>query len=201
MSDLKIVYISWSKAIRMCYRLAELILDYDVDFDSIVTISRGGLIPGRIVSDVLNIDTFYTIRARHWSSYGKLFEKPVINVYEQLDVRGKNVLVIDEVVDTGLTMNSVVNLLNNLGAKLVKTGVLHYKLTSIHKPDFYVEEVKEWVWIFYPWSLSETLYGLLVKTGDLSSESIDRLIEKIGVEKNYIDHDHLIKSINRYRVR
>lgn len=199
LNNLRVIYIPWSRAIRMCYKLAELVLESGLEFDALVTISRGGLIPGRVVSDVLNIDEFYTIRAKLWGVYGKLYDKPMVKIYEQIDVLNKRVLVIDEVVDSGLTMINIVNILNQYGAKLVKTGVLHYKLTSIHKPDYYVEEIKEWVWIFYPWSLSETLYGLMIKSSDLSIDSMNNLIEKLGVESNYIEYKYLVKSIEKYR--
>lgn len=197
---MEVVYIPWSKAIRMCYKLAEVIIDSGEDFDTIVTISRGGLIPARIVSDILGIDELYTIRSKFWGVGGRVAAEPVIKVYEGMEVRGRKVLVVDEVVDTGATMTKVVRLLKDLGASSIKTAVLHYKTTSSYIPDYYVEKVEKWVWIFYPWSLSETLYEL-AKGADGGKYLIDKALELMhafGVETELIDLDHLSKSLKLY---
>jgi hypoxanthine phosphoribosyltransferase len=44
-------YIPWSRAIEYCYRLATILLDAGVNPNAIVAVSRGGLVPARIVSD------------------------------------------------------------------------------------------------------------------------------------------------------
>jgi len=204
---MNIIYIPWVKAIRMCYRLAEIVIDSGESFDAIVTISRGGLIPARIVSDVLGIEEFYTIRAKFWGTGGKLYEEPLIDIHEVLKVKNKKVLVIDEVVDTGATMTKVVRLLNDLGATEVKTAVLHYKVTSSHIPNFYVEKVEKWAWILYPWTIAEALYSLSKQSNGLSKENVIRnaleLAKKLGIDKEseLISTDYLIKSLRLYMRR
>jgi len=56
------------------------------------------------------------------------------------------------------------------------------------------------VWIFYPWSLSETLYEL-AKDADGGKYLIDKALELMhmfGVETELIDLDHLSKSLKLY---
>ncbi len=197
---MEVIYLPWSKALRMCYKLAEMVIDSGAEFDVIVTISRGGLVPARIISDVLGIDELYTIRSKFWGIGGRIAPEPIVKMYEGVDVKGKKTLVVDEVVDTGATMSKVVRLLKDLGASEIKTAVLHYKTTSSLVPDYYVEKVEKWVWIFYPWSLSETLYELARSRygdGHLIDEAL-KLMHKLKVDTGLIDAEHLGKSLRLY---
>jgi len=197
---MEVIYIPWSKALRMCYKLAEMIMDSGEVFDVIVTISRGGLVPARIVSDVLGIDDLYAVSSRFWGIGGRVAPEPVIKACEDLDVQGRKALVVDEVVDTGSTMTKVVRLLENLGAVGIRTAALHYKTTSSLVPDYYVEKVEKWIWIFYPWSISETLYELSRSrsgNGYIIDEAL-KLAQELNVDSDVIDRAHLIKSLKLY---
>jgi len=197
---MEVIYIPWSKALRMCYKLAEMIMDSGEVFDVLVTISRGGLVPARIVSDVLGIDDLYAVSSKFWGIGGRVAPEPVIKACEGLNVQGRKALVVDEVVDTGSTMTKVVKLLHDLGAASIKTATLHYKTTSSLIPDYYVEKVEKWVWIFYPWSISETLYELSRSRcgdGHVINEAL-KLAQELSVDSNVIDREHLIKSLKLY---
>lgn len=199
--SLKIIYVPWSKALEYCYRLAAMILDAGIDVDVIVAISRGGLIPARIVSDILGVDEFITIRSKLWSTGVQIRKEPEISVHEKLEVKGFKTLVVDEVVDTGKTMDRTVKLLSDLGARSVKTAVLHYKSTSIFKPDYYVEKLYEPAWIYYPWSLVETLYGLVkTESGELVENSMN-LLRKINATELYLDPVRIGEAVKQYAKR
>ncbi len=195
---MRVKYVPWGEALKLCYSLAGKILDSGASFDAIVTISRGGLVPARIVSDVLGIEEMYVIRSRFWGIAGKVFDEPQVSIHEPLDVSGKDVLVVDEVVDTGLTMGKVMEIIKGMGARNVKSAVLHYKLTSSLRPDYYVEVVKEWVWIFYPWSFSETLYSLAKREGGDVLESALRIASRIGAEVSMLGAETLKLSLMEY---
>ncbi|MEM0247077.1 MAG: phosphoribosyltransferase [Desulfurococcaceae archaeon] len=195
---MKILYIPWSKALEHCYKLAIMVLDSNLEIDTIVAISRGGLIPARIMSDVLGIDELVVLRSKLWGTGVRVREEPEVSIHEKVSFRDRKVLVIDEVVDTGATMTKVVRLVRSLGASDVKTAVLHYKATSSFAPDFYVEKLEEWVWIFYPWSLGETLYALAkMRSGDLSGNTME-LLKELGIVELYLDPLRVIESVKRY---
>ncbi len=139
---LEVIYIPWSKAIELCYRPASMLLDAGEDPDVIVAVSRGGLIPARIVSDVLGVDELVVLRSKFWGVGGRMYSEPRIERHERLDPTGKSVLVVDEVTDTGATLSKVTRLVRDLGAVAVKTAVLHYKATSSFTPDYYVEKLE-----------------------------------------------------------
>jgi hypoxanthine phosphoribosyltransferase len=195
---LEVIYIPWSRAIELCYRLASMLLDAGEDPDVIVAVSRGGLIPARIVSDVLGVDELVVLRSKFWGVGGRMYSEPRIERHERLDLTGKSVLVVDEVTDTGATLSKVTRLVRDLGATVVKTAVLHYKATSSFIPDYYVEKLERWAWIFYPWSFSETLYGLArLRGGDIVVEAFN-ILKELGASELYLDPLKIKSSLERY---
>lgn len=198
---MEIRYVSWSRAIALCYRLASLALDSGVDFDAVVAVSRGGLVPARIASDVLAVDELITLRSRLWGTGGMTRSRPEITAHEPINVKGKRVLIVDEVVDTGATMKAVRGLVEDMGASEVMTGVIHYKSTSSFRPDLYAERVKGWAWIFYPWSFSETLYGLASREGGDVVERAFRLLSEVDAGEIYVDPLRIRASLERYARR
>lgn len=195
---MEIIYVPWSRAIEYCYKLATKILDDGFRPDMVIAISRGGLVPARIVSDVLGVDQLYVVKSRLWGIGGKLFDQPRVEGAQAIEVRGKDVLVIDEVVDTGATMSKVVDIIKWNGARAVKTGVLHYKSTSSFVPDYFVEKIERWAWIFYPWSFSETLYALARKEGGDVLQNAFRILKRINATELYIDPLSIARSLERY---
>lgn len=99
------------------------------------------------------------------------------------DVKGKSILVIDEVCDSGLTLAKVSEVLEGLGASEVTTGVLHYKPEKSENgfvPDFHVAETAQWV--VYPWepyeflgarALEEEIHGI-IWLPDLTADPSER---------------------------
>jgi hypoxanthine phosphoribosyltransferase len=197
-SDIEVMYLPWSKAIEHCYKLASILLDAGENPDTIIAISRGGLVPARVVSDILGVDDLVVLRSRFWGMGGKVLKEPEVRVHEKLDLGGKQVLVVDEVVDTGATMSKIVRIIKSLGVKSVKTAVLHYKSTSAYKPDYYVEKLEKWVWIFYPWSFSETLFGLAKLRGGDIVESAFTILRDLRASELYMDPIRIKASLSRY---
>lgn len=195
---MKIKNLSWIEAIRMCYLLAEKIVNSGLVFDTIIAISRGGLVPARIISDVLGIDELYTLRSKLWGIGGMIYKEPVVRVYERMNLSGRKVLIVDEVVDTGATMVRVREIIERYDPAMIKTAVIHCKPTTKYIPDYYVEKLSEWVWILYPWSLFESLYGLAVKRGNNIVGAVREIMVKNNIRLTAIQERLLKKSINMY---
>lgn len=195
---MKIVYIPWSKALEQCYKLASMVLEANLQIETIVAISRGGLIPARIMSDVLGVEELVVLRSKFWGTGVRIREEPELIVHEKLDLRGLRVLIVDEVVDTGATMIKVTNFIRDRGASLIKTAVLHYKSTSRFVPDYYVERYNEWVWIYYPWSLSETLYDIARgRPGNIIENSLE-ILKEINATEIYLAPEKIKESVLQY---
>ncbi|MFN3804043.1 MAG: phosphoribosyltransferase [Pyrobaculum sp.] len=152
----KVRFISWKEGIMLSEALARKVQESRYQPGVIVAVSRGGLVPARIMSDVLEIDDVVSIGVKHWGLAQRRAERPVL--YHNIEpgvVRDRRALVVDEVTDTGHTLMFIKNILDLMGAREVKTAVLHLKATSRFTPDYYVEKVDEWIWISYPWSRHE----------------------------------------------
>ena len=70
-----------------------------------------------------------------------------------------DMLILDDIADSGMTLQDI-----HSNFPKPKTGALHYKTSSIHKPDFYSEEISDdYGWIVYPWERedSETIQDYL----------------------------------------
>lgn len=104
----EITTLNWQDIERCCVELCKKIEAKGAVFDVIISVQRGGCIPGVILSHMLNVPEFYTIGIRTTSSEdirACRFEIPILNVPNTLkNIEGKNVLVIDDVTNTGNTL-------------------------------------------------------------------------------------------------
>ncbi|KKG16737.1 xanthine-guanine phosphoribosyltransferase [Methanosarcina sp. 2.H.T.1A.6] len=80
-----------------------------------------------------------------------------------VDISGKKVLIIDDVTDTGETLDLSVDYVQSLRPAEIKTAVLQHKTCSSFTPDFYGQKVIRWRWIIYPWARYEDLAGFAEK--------------------------------------
>lgn len=145
--------------------------------DYIVGLTRGGLVPAVILSNMLDIP-MHTLKvslrdsddteSNLWMSedafgYGGSFEgKPVFDEFKQ-----KNILIVDDLNDTGATFNWIIKdwqrsciptspHWDNVWGNNVKFAVGIDNLSSNfkRKVDYFVEEINkadEDVWIVFPW--------------------------------------------------
>ncbi|MCX8188548.1 MAG: phosphoribosyltransferase [Nitrososphaeria archaeon] len=144
---------SWNDIFEMCVEGASRIIDMGIKFDLIVTLSRGGLVPARIMSDFLEINDVIVLDVKYYTGFGKRSDKPIIREISQVLVNSKNVLLVDDVVDSGESLKAAVEYIKGLNPKCLKVFTLHVKPNRVIDPDIYVSETS--AWIIYPWELFE----------------------------------------------
>jgi len=154
--------LTWEEVIGLINELARTILRSKFAPDIILAVSRGGFLPAVIISDFLGVDMVVSVKASHWSTSKRRFDVELLHGLP-IDVEGKRVLIVDDVADTGRTLKVVSDLVRERGAAEVRTAVVHLKSTSKFIPDYYVEEIREWYWIIYPWSALEDTINLIVE--------------------------------------
>ena len=121
--------------------------------DVIVAISRGGLIPARILSDSLNVPIVYTIRISFYSSVGVRKETPEVTQPLSVDISGKKVLIVDDISDSGRSLILAKEHLSKLNPSEIRTATIHFKPESAFKPDYFSTITEAWV--VYPWETEE----------------------------------------------
>ena len=138
--------------------IAERIKKAGIKIDTIVGISRGGLVPARFLSDFLLIPDIEIVSAGFYLGPKKRIEKPIIYTPLSRDVENKTVLLVDDVADTGETLMVVKNHILEKGAKKVYVAVIYKKPWNKAEIDFYSRETD--AWIIFPWEFTETAYQL-----------------------------------------
>lgn len=177
--------LSWSDIEILIDKLAEQVSSrYEPNM--LIGILRGGAIVASMLSDVLDMREVYTIGCRSYTGVG---ERETLVVYQPLSLDSlwdKNVLVVDDVVDTGETMKHIVQHVRGLSPKNIKTATLHIKPHTSFVPDFYVENVN--AWIVYPWSTNEFVRNL-------ASDMVPRL----GISRTFEEIKKIVSNINIIR--
>lgn len=137
------------KVVEICKALAKKIIEDNYKLDIIIGLSRGGWVPARFIADYLQVENLLSFGVKSYKGLGK---KSKLKITEKIgaNVKGKRILVVDDIVDTGETLVYTIKYLKKKGARSVKTCVLHYKdKISSYRPNYYGEKTDKW--IVYPW--------------------------------------------------
>jgi hypoxanthine phosphoribosyltransferase len=160
---------TWSQIYDYLLALAQKIRLSSFRPDVVVAISRGGLIPARIMVDLLEARQLATIQIEFYIGLGETKEQPTLKQELALPVDGKRVLLVDDIADSGRSLQYAVNYLCGQGACEVKIATIYYKSCSIVEPDFY--EKKTGCWVVFPWEAKETLRKVVCKQAGKRQQS------------------------------
>ncbi|KON30165.1 hypothetical protein AC480_01730 [miscellaneous Crenarchaeota group archaeon SMTZ1-55] len=151
---LKFETVDWEQVYGLLLELADKIKEMGFKPDVIVGVSRGGWLPARVLSDLLDNPTLANIRVGFYVDVYKTVSEPVITQPVSVSVKDKQVLVVDDITDTGKSLQLVwENLMTE--AKDVKSVTLYHKAWSCFTPDLYARETD--AWIIFPWEYYETV--------------------------------------------
>ncbi|MGK2310286.1 phosphoribosyltransferase [Cutibacterium sp. V947] len=132
--------------------LATQIHDSDFDPEIVIAVARGGMIPGGALTYSLGVKLTDAINVEFYTNVEETLPDPVL-LAPMLDtdsIRGKRILVVDDVADSGRTLALVLKLLRGFGAD-VRSAVLYAKPTTVINPDFVWKATDKW--IVFPWSV------------------------------------------------
>ena len=132
--------------------LSEQIVESGWFPDLIVGVARGGLIPAGAIGYAIGVKAMGAINVEFYTDIGQTLDEPII-LSPQLDtdsLKGKKVLVVDDVADSGKTLDLVVNLLKET-ADDVRSAVIYTKPKTIFEPDFSWKKTDQW--INFAWSV------------------------------------------------
>jgi hypothetical protein len=152
-------YVSYNTVHKLVKGLATKLIDSSFNPDVIVAIGSGGFIPARIMKTFINRPiyavgiSYYGVDKKHKDYPTKI--QWIDEVQEQ--IRGKKVLLIDEVDDTRATLAYCVGELLKYKPEEIAVLVLHNKLKE--KDVDFPQEIKRYYpaeeipdyWIKYPW--------------------------------------------------
>lgn len=156
--------LTWDDVDRL---IDHLIPQFDYEFEGMVIITRGGIVPGGLLASALEMENILTASVDFPAeaemdsarSQSKFMVWPKFIQFPAEDVlRDQKILVVDDVWGSGRTITAVKNRVSGLGGTPF-TCVLHFNpyrnLFGNHKPDYYAATTD--AYIVYPW---ETQKGL-----------------------------------------
>jgi hypothetical protein len=164
--QIKCEILSWARAVKFAKSLSGLVKYSNYKIDIAVAIARGGFVPARILCDYLSIRNLTAIKVEHWGVAATETEKAVLKYPLNADIKDKNVLLVDDITDTGDTLRVSIEYLKSFGPKEIRTAVLIHKTCSVITPDYFVRKVEKWKWIIFPWHIWEDLTGFVKKIVD-----------------------------------
>ena len=144
-------YISWSEYGNLAEALAEKVRAKGKKYDLVVGIARGGIPVAMVVSDHLNVKIDF-VNVKSYNDIGKRTPPRILSTLTD-GVEGKDVLLVDDLVDQGDTMTFMKRYLSDQKPKSMETAVMFKKPWSREEPDYYLEIVSEW--IVFPFELGE----------------------------------------------
>jgi hypoxanthine phosphoribosyltransferase len=156
MQPLRREMLTWEDVDRL---IDHLLPQFDVDFEAMMMITRGGIIPGGLLAEAMGISHILTAAvdfpAQMEMERAKLMAWPqFIQFPEEKALRGRRTLVVDDVWGSGRTITSVKIRISAAGG-LPSTCVLHFNpyrnLFGTTRPDYYAAVTD--AHIIYPWEI------------------------------------------------
>jgi hypothetical protein len=157
-------FIGWEEIEKSCLSMYSQMCCRGYKPQAVIALLRGGVIPGRILSDYFNIMLdFFALDVTLYSGIGETKSEPSIKPFTG-DIHGKKILIIDDIWDSGKTMNAV---LDYLGTEDITTATLFWKELANNKPTYYSEIAKMSEWIIFPWERYEFYREIGDKLGNI----------------------------------
>jgi hypoxanthine phosphoribosyltransferase len=154
------ITLSWKDVCRLIDRIVPQAAGH---FDALVAITRGGIVPGGLLSERLRIPQVFIASVYFVQDEDQTLDWPIFLQFPVDNLlHGKRILVVDDIWDTGIAITNVRERILQAGGEVV-TVVLHYRpLTSTtppeQQPDIFGEQTENY--IVYPWEAERGKLGV-----------------------------------------
>ncbi|WP_058994607.1 phosphoribosyltransferase [Haloarcula sp. CBA1127] len=185
----------WEYIYGLCRDVANDVKAAEFEPDVVVALARGGWFGGRCLCDFLGLDDLASLKVEHYVGTAAKGEEAQVK-YPLADgaVEGKDVLVVDDIADTGQSIETAAECVRDRNPSSVRTATLQLLQTSDHEPEFVGESLDEWTWVVYPWNFVEDMVELVAGVMEKSDrqthteDDIRRLLRKYhGVSRTNLE--------------
>mgnify|MGYP006279226769 FL=1 len=121
----------------------------DGGWRGLVAVTRGGMAPAMIVSRELDIRTVDTISVKSYDFQTQAEAKVLKAPNAELMGDGRGILIVDDLVDTGKTLELVRDLYPR-----AHFATVYAKPQGRDMVDTFITEVSQDTWIFFPWDMA-----------------------------------------------
>jgi hypoxanthine phosphoribosyltransferase len=168
-SEPKRLFLTWDDVDRL---IDKLMPQFRREFNAMVMITRGGIIPGGMLADAMGITHILTAAvdfpAQMANQENTLMVWPEFIQFPSSDkLIGRTTLIVDDVWAGGRTITAVKNRVSAAGG-FPETCVLHFNpyrnLFSASRPDYFADVTDAYV--CYPWEVGRGVDGVVLGEGD-----------------------------------
>jgi uncharacterized protein len=183
---------NWEYIYGLCRSVSTDVKRSEFEPDVIVALARGGWFAGRCLCDFLGLDDLTSLKMEHYVGTAQKAGEPTIRYpMPEGSVEGKSVLIIDDIADTGGSIERAEEYVTERGAADVRTATLQLLGTSEFEPDYVGERLEQWTWVVYPWNFIEDMVDLIsgvMAKADGDSFSADEI-------RHYLAEFHEVRRI------
>lgn len=141
--------LSWSQIKKLAMKLANEVRTSGFKPEYLIGITVGGVFPLALLAKEFNTKDVAVVSARSYSKgrQGKLW----VTALPKVNLRGKRVLLVDEIADRGTTLKHIAKIfVRQYKVREIKTASLIVNTRHCeHWPDYHVLETDRWV--VFPW--------------------------------------------------
>ena len=153
----KMFPVSWTELHRdaraLAWRLVEL-----GPFKGLVAITRGGLVPAAIIARELNLRLIDTVCSSTYDRMERGGRVEILKGTTAEQEEGAGWLIVDDLVDTGITAKAVRALLPK-----AHFATVYAKPAGRPVVDSYITEVSQDTWILFPWDQEAVMAKTIIE--------------------------------------
>lgn len=142
MTTPRIYHLTWDEFHRDTRSLAQRLLENGKQWRGIIGIARGGLIPAAIIAREMNIRLVDTLCIASYD-HDKQGE---VQILKSVAGDGSDLLLVDDLVDTGVTANIARELLPR-----ATMAAVYAKPAGMTSATYWQREFSQETWIHFPW--------------------------------------------------
>ncbi|QLG62966.1 phosphoribosyltransferase [Halorarum salinum] len=160
--DFSCTITNWEYIYDLCRQVADEVKAADFEPDVVVALARGGWFAGRCICDFLGMDDLTSLKMEHYVGTAEKSGEPTVRYpMPEGSVQGKDVLIIDDIADTGGSIKRAHEYVDERDGGEIRTATLQLLRSSTFEPDFIGERLEEWTWMVYPWNFIEDMVDLV----------------------------------------
>lgn len=153
---------NWEYIYGLCRNVSNQVKRAEFEPDIVVALARGGWFAGRCLCDFLGLNDLTSLKMEHYVGTAEKADEPQVRYpMPEGSVEDKDVLIIDDIADTGGSIRRAEEYVEDRNPNEVRTATLQLLQTSEFEPDYVGEQLEEWAWIVYPWNFIEDMIDLV----------------------------------------
>ncbi|WP_411965564.1 phosphoribosyltransferase [Haloferax sp. YSMS24] len=194
--EFKCTITNWEYIYGLCRDVSDDVKSSEFEPEVIVALARGGWFAGRCICDFVGLDDLTSLKMEHYVGTAQKSNEPEVRYpMPEGSVEGKDVLIIDDIADTGGSIERAYEYVTDRNAGEVRTATLQLLQTSEFEPDYVGERLEEWAWVVYPWNFIEDMIDLVSGVMSKADEETFELDDIRHYLSEYHDVDRIEMEI------